>query len=129
MRWDRNSVREGMFVTSTKGERIGKVIRRDDDTFVVEKGTLFPKDYELRYDHITGRRATARSPTRSARSASATTARRRPWRDERDAGDDRIAGVGRAVRADVADSSAGGADRDSAAPATEGGRRRRRRHA
>ena len=53
MRWDRNSVREGMFVTSTKGERIGKVIRRDDDTFVVEKGTLFPKDYELRYDHIT----------------------------------------------------------------------------
>ena len=54
MRWDRNSVREGMFVTSTKGERIGKVIRRDDDTFVVEKGTLFPKDYELRYDHIAG---------------------------------------------------------------------------
>ena len=54
MRWDRNSVREGMFVTSTKGERIGKVIRRDDDTFVVENGTLFPKDYELRYDHITG---------------------------------------------------------------------------
>src|SRR5581483_8701330 len=54
MRWDRNSVREGMFVTSTRGERIGKVIRRDDDTFVVEKGTLFPKDYELRYDHITG---------------------------------------------------------------------------
>ena len=54
MRWDTNSVREGMFVTSTKGERIGKVIRRDDETFVVEKGTLFPKDYELRYDHIAG---------------------------------------------------------------------------
>ena len=54
MRWDRNSVREGMFVTSTKGERIGKVIRRDDETFVVEKGTLFPKDYELRYDQIAG---------------------------------------------------------------------------
>lgn len=54
MRWDKNSVREGMFVTSTRGERIGKVIRRDDETFVVEKGTLFPKDYELRYDHITG---------------------------------------------------------------------------
>ncbi len=54
MRWDRNSVREGMFVTSTKGERIGKVIRRDESTFVVEKGTLFPRDYELRYDHITG---------------------------------------------------------------------------
>jgi uncharacterized protein (TIGR02271 family) len=53
MRWDKNNVREGMFVTSTKGERIGKVIRSGSDTFVVEKGALFPKDYELRYDHIT----------------------------------------------------------------------------
>ena len=53
MRWDKNNVRDGMFVTSTKGERIGKVIRSGSDTFVVEKGALFPKDYELRYDHIT----------------------------------------------------------------------------
>ena len=43
-----------MFVTSTKGGAHRKVIRRDVDTFVVEKGTLFPKDYELRYDHIAG---------------------------------------------------------------------------
>jgi uncharacterized protein (TIGR02271 family) len=42
-----------MFVMGTQGERIGKVIRCDDDTFVVEKGVFFPKDYELRYDHIT----------------------------------------------------------------------------
>jgi hypothetical protein len=41
-----------MFVMGTQGERIGKVIRCDDDTFVVEKGVFFPKDYELRYDHI-----------------------------------------------------------------------------
>jgi uncharacterized protein (TIGR02271 family) len=53
MRWDKNNVRDGMFVTSTKGERIGKVIRCGSETFVVEKGALFPKDYELRYDHIT----------------------------------------------------------------------------
>jgi len=53
MRWDKNSVRDGMFVTSTTGEKIGKVIRCDEETFLVEKGILFPKDYELRYDHIT----------------------------------------------------------------------------
>ena len=53
MRWDKNNVRDGMFVSSTKGDRIGKVIRTGSDTFVVEKGALFPKDYELRYDHIT----------------------------------------------------------------------------
>jgi uncharacterized protein (TIGR02271 family) len=54
MRWDRNSVQEGMIVTSTTGDRIGKVIRCDAETFIVEKGALFPKDYQLRYDHITG---------------------------------------------------------------------------
>jgi uncharacterized protein (TIGR02271 family) len=53
MRFDKDSVRNGMFVMGTQGERIGKVIRCDDDTFVVEKGVFFPKDYELRYDHIT----------------------------------------------------------------------------
>lgn len=53
MKWDREGIREGMLVTSSTGERIGKVIRCDAETFVVEKGTLFPKDFELRYDHIT----------------------------------------------------------------------------
>jgi uncharacterized protein (TIGR02271 family) len=42
-----------MAVTSTKGERLGNVIRTGAETFVVEKGVFFPKDYELRYDHIT----------------------------------------------------------------------------
>ncbi|HVU51983.1 MAG TPA: YsnF/AvaK domain-containing protein [Polyangia bacterium] len=54
MKWDRMSVQEGMLVSSTAGQRIGKVIRCDAETFVVEKGALFPKDYQLRYDHITG---------------------------------------------------------------------------
>jgi uncharacterized protein (TIGR02271 family) len=53
MRFDEDSVRNGMFVMGTQGERIGKVIRCNDETFVVEKGVFFPKDYELRYDHIT----------------------------------------------------------------------------
>ncbi len=53
MRWTRNEVRAGMAVTSTKGERLGNVVRVGSDTFVVEKGVFFPKDYELRYDHIT----------------------------------------------------------------------------
>jgi uncharacterized protein (TIGR02271 family) len=42
-----------MTVTSTKGERLGNVVRVGSDTFVVEKGVFFPRDYELRYDHIT----------------------------------------------------------------------------
>src|SRR3954471_10725907 len=53
MRWTRNEVRTGMTVSSTKGERLGNVVRVGSDTFVVEKGVFFPKDYELRYDHIT----------------------------------------------------------------------------
>jgi uncharacterized protein (TIGR02271 family) len=53
MRWDSNSIKPGMFVVSTSGERIGKVIRCEDDDFIVEKGVVFPRDYELRYDHIT----------------------------------------------------------------------------
>jgi uncharacterized protein (TIGR02271 family) len=53
MRWTRNEVRAGMSVTSTKGEGLGNVIRTGAETFVVEKGVFFPKDYELRYDHIT----------------------------------------------------------------------------
>jgi uncharacterized protein (TIGR02271 family) len=53
MRWDSNSIKPGMFVMSTSGERIGKVIRCNADDFIVEKGVFFPRDYELRYDHIT----------------------------------------------------------------------------
>lgn len=53
MRWTRDEIRAGMSVTSTRGERLGNVIRTGPETFVVEKGVFFPKDYELRYDHIT----------------------------------------------------------------------------
>lgn len=52
MNWNQRDVREGMIVTTSVGDRLGKVISCGTDTFVVEKGVLSPKDYELRYDHI-----------------------------------------------------------------------------
>ena len=53
MTWNRSQVTEGMSVTTDRGDRLGKVIRCGAETFVVEKGMFSPKDYELRYDHIT----------------------------------------------------------------------------
>ena len=112
MRFDSNNVRNGMFVVGTQGERIGKVIRCDTETFVVEKGVFFPKDYELRHDHITdvsggtiryaltdflhGRRpdeaprltssreAAASAPAETAASAGASAARRPAKATDRD---------------------------------------------
>jgi len=52
MRWSQGDVREGMIVTTSVGDRLGKVISCGAETFVVEKGRFSPKDYELRYDHI-----------------------------------------------------------------------------
>jgi len=52
MRWKQGDVREGMIVTTSVGDRLGKVISCGAETFVVEKGMFSPKDYELRYDHI-----------------------------------------------------------------------------
>jgi len=52
MRFDKNSIRRGMTAISTKGQKLGKVIQCDDETFVVEKGVLFHKDYRLYYDYV-----------------------------------------------------------------------------
>lgn len=52
MRVDRSRVREGMTAVSTKGEPLGKVIRCDDRSFIVEKGRFFPQDFELRYEYV-----------------------------------------------------------------------------
>jgi uncharacterized protein (TIGR02271 family) len=49
MQWD---VREGMFVRTADGEKLGTVIRCGGDTFVVEKGLFLPRDYVLRYEDI-----------------------------------------------------------------------------
>ncbi len=49
MQWD---VREGMFVRTADGEKLGTVIRCGGDTFVVEKGLFLPRDFVLRYEDI-----------------------------------------------------------------------------
>jgi len=46
---------ESLLVVSTRGESIGKVIHNDgDETFLVERGTVFPKDFEFHYESNTG---------------------------------------------------------------------------
>ncbi|ACG74522.1 conserved hypothetical protein [Anaeromyxobacter sp. K] len=51
---DRWMVQDGMTVLSSDGEKLGKVVAKDDRTFTVEKGLFFPKDYIARYDEISG---------------------------------------------------------------------------
>jgi len=46
------NVSEGMSVYSQDGEKLGKVIAMDEDSFTVEKGFFFPKDFTARYDDI-----------------------------------------------------------------------------
>jgi hypothetical protein len=46
---------EGLLVVSTRGESIGKVIHYDgDETFLVERGTVFPRDFAFHYESTTG---------------------------------------------------------------------------
>jgi hypothetical protein len=42
---DTTSVREGMTVYSKDGKKLGKIIEREGDTLVIEKGLFFKKDY------------------------------------------------------------------------------------
>ena len=50
--YDRATLKEGMHVKSADGHSLGKVVRLDADTFIIEKGLFFPKDYVARYDRI-----------------------------------------------------------------------------
>ena len=46
---------EELLVVTSRGESIGKVIHHDgDETFLVERGTVFPTDFAFRYESITG---------------------------------------------------------------------------
>ena len=46
---------ESLLVVSTRGESIGKVIHHDgDETFLVERGTMFPTDFAFHYESSTG---------------------------------------------------------------------------
>jgi hypothetical protein len=48
-------VHESLLVVSTRGESIGRVIHNDgDETFLVERGTVFPKDFAFHYESSTG---------------------------------------------------------------------------
>ena len=48
----RRGVKEGMTVRSLDGEKLGEVLRCDDERFLIEKGLFFPVDYVARYDQI-----------------------------------------------------------------------------
>lgn len=45
-------VREGMTVRSADGEKLGKVIACEADTFIIEKGFFFPRDYLAHYEDV-----------------------------------------------------------------------------
>ena len=53
MRGYQGQLREGMTVYSIDGEKLGKIVRADADSFVIEKGLFFPKDYLCRYESVT----------------------------------------------------------------------------
>ena len=45
---------ESLLVVSSRGESIGKVIHHDgDETFSVEGGTVFPRDFAFHYESST----------------------------------------------------------------------------
>jgi uncharacterized protein (TIGR02271 family) len=48
----RRYVREGMTVRTSGGEKLGEVVRVGEDTFLVEKGRLLPRQYVLRYEDV-----------------------------------------------------------------------------
>lgn len=48
----RTDIREGMVVRSADGDRLGKIIRLDDQGLQIEKGIFFPKDYLANFDQI-----------------------------------------------------------------------------
>ncbi len=47
-------ISEGMIVRSADGEKLGKVVSREDRGFIVEKGFFFPKDYFVREEDVAG---------------------------------------------------------------------------
>src|SRR5689334_15923 len=49
---NRRGVQEGMIVYSSDGEKLGKVLQCEAETFIIEKGFFFPKDYIARYQDI-----------------------------------------------------------------------------
>jgi len=50
--YQRSNIQEGMNVRSIDGEKLGKVFAIGDDSFQIEKGLFFPKDYIVRYSDV-----------------------------------------------------------------------------
>jgi uncharacterized protein (TIGR02271 family) len=48
----KKGIQLGMIVRSRDGEKLGKVKSCDPETFLIEKGLFFPKDYLARYDQV-----------------------------------------------------------------------------
>lgn len=42
----------GQVVRSADGHKLGKIVRREGDAFVIEKGVFFPKEYLVRADQV-----------------------------------------------------------------------------
>ena len=52
MLFQRSQLMEGMTVRSSDGKKLGRVFSLGDDSFHIEKGLFFPKDYLVRYADI-----------------------------------------------------------------------------
>ncbi|XXF77374.1 YsnF/AvaK domain-containing protein [Myxococcaceae bacterium GXIMD 01537] len=50
--FERSSIQEGMIVRSIDGEKLGKVFAIGEDSFQIERGLFFPKDFLVRYADV-----------------------------------------------------------------------------
>jgi uncharacterized protein (TIGR02271 family) len=48
----RRDVTEGLVVRTADGEKLGRIVRCEQTSFVIEKGIFFPTDYVARYEDI-----------------------------------------------------------------------------
>ncbi len=49
---DSAHLHEGMVVYGSHGEKLGKIVGRARETFVIERGTFFPKEYVARCEDV-----------------------------------------------------------------------------
>jgi len=54
--FERSRIKEGMVVRSQDGEKLGRVFSVEADSFCIEKGLFFPKDYVVRFSEVAGER-------------------------------------------------------------------------
>jgi hypothetical protein len=49
---DRAAIRDGMTVYSADGRKLGRLVQREDDTLVIERGLFFREDYAFELEEI-----------------------------------------------------------------------------